>query len=257
MKAVDARWEKRNLGIDVAEVRLEAAGDLAELAESLDGLVSSYDYLVVKCNTGSADALFGLDGLGFTFVEAQLSLRYSVDDDAVLPSIREVADEMLEGHALVDVTDDADCLEWLYRQLREKSTFTTDRIHLDPAFAPNLTGERYAGWTRDLVEQGARVLFHVHGGARIGFTVYKQRTDRRFESFLGGCFRHSEDHAMNTPFTNRLLFGYLAARGMRVLDTWVSSNNKPVVRFHLASGYQLRNIHYVYVMHTERAEGAA
>lgn len=255
MEIVDATWERRNLGVDAAEIVLSGEDDALELAKLQDELDARYDYLCLKSEVGCSEALFGLPRLGYTFVETQISLRYDLREDTVAPFVVELCKAQGDRYAYRDITDDEARYAEMISRISDQPMFTTDRVYLDQAFAGTCAGRRYAGWCWDLKEKGARFLETEVDGRVTGFTVYLERSLRRFESPLGGNYLDAKDFALLSPVGSRMFFSYLAEQGMKTLDTWVSSNNKTILRFHLAAGYQVRNLHYVYVKHTNRIKG--
>ena len=68
MHLINAHWEKRNLGLSVAEVSFEKGETIRQIDSSL---FKEYDYIVAKVPSGEISLLHDLEKIGFRFLESQ------------------------------------------------------------------------------------------------------------------------------------------------------------------------------------------
>lgn len=255
MRTIEATWEQRNLGVRAYEVELGQSDDITTAIKHLGNLKAKADYIVCKCETNCSDSLFSLPPNGFVFIETQITLYYSPKDDCVHPSIADLEELFVGRFSFEDVTDSDIGFALMLENIEKHSLFSTDRVYLDPTFPHYCAAKRYAGWCCDLRNCGARFLNVMFDGALVGFTVYCDKGAGRITSPLGGYFDFAQESALLGPLGSRAFFSYLLDRGMKSVETWVSSNNKVITEFHLSAGYKVRDMRYVYVWHSDGCRG--
>ena len=70
MKTTHAVWERENIGVDAWEIALDAQDTIEALAEEERHIIAEgAEYIVLKSPVNCPQLLFGLTGLGYTFVE--------------------------------------------------------------------------------------------------------------------------------------------------------------------------------------------
>ena len=67
MNVVNAVWEKRNIGVDTAEVTIEEADDVQTIKDTLNNL--EVEYIVVKVPSSRSDALFLVQNRGIIILK--------------------------------------------------------------------------------------------------------------------------------------------------------------------------------------------
>ena len=67
MNVVNAVWEKRNIGVDTAEVTIEEADDVQTIKDTLNNL--EVEYIVVKVPSSRSDVLFLVQNRGIIILK--------------------------------------------------------------------------------------------------------------------------------------------------------------------------------------------
>lgn len=244
-------WEKRNLGVLACEVTLKTNEDMNEFGRVIDELEANYDYLCVRVESSCSRPLFELPKHGFTYVEDSILLRYSVKNSQASPMIEKLNKATGEPLVFTDITDDDARFNWLLRRIEEDQMFETDRIALDPAFGLEASNRRYVGWCKDLRESGSRFYLTGNEGHEKGFSVYTKHSESHYSSPLGGSFKTPDGNPFGSPKPMKMYIDYLISKGMKTLDTTVSSNNRVMLQFHQLCGLHVRDIYHVYIKHVK------
>lgn len=252
MQVINAVWEKRNLGVEAAEVIVDGGDQIHDLETVQAQLDEEYDYICLKTNVCHPDFLMGLQKLGYSFIETQIALLYREQDKNPSRLVLEMEKEYVPRYDFVDITENDLLFSGMLKRIKEEEMFTTDRVYLDNSFAPQRAGERYEGWCHDLRQQGARFLETIVDGTITGFTVYRQRSEHVFDSPLGGNYKETDNFSLLSPWGSIAFFEYLKKLGMKKLYTWVSSNNTVILKFHLMAGYCIQDLKYVYIKHPSK-----
>jgi RimJ/RimL family protein N-acetyltransferase len=238
MRVVEATWEKRNLGLVVAEVTLD--GDLTSLPAELDDVRARHDYVLVRVPARRVGVLHRLEDLGFRFIEAQFELLA----DLVRPKPCADAIAAITARTRFEPVSDAADLESLLGKLDE-ATFANDRVALDPLLGPKLSLQRCRNWIRDEFPKEGNVLAKlIYGDREAGFFLLRQAEPAHYFSTLAGVF---------TPYRNsgiglaaiRLPLVWAQQHGAKRVTTRNSSNNLESFRAHLAAGYEVQGISYL------------
>lgn len=239
MKLTNATWEERNLGVRCTEVAVSAQDTPEILREAL--LACPGEYIVVRLPIAHPDLSTVLAQLGFTFVETMFRLE-KILDDAVLQPPTEAARQMSY------LLDDPQSMQRVMAQIG-KGMFITDRVSLDPAFAPEQTATRYRGFLEDELARGARLLEFFHQGAPFGFSCLRALDSERYYQALTGIYKEKQGKGLG------FALGYLPSlevfrQGGRSIATGVSTNNTVSLRVHLKCGFLPVQTTYVFIRHS-------
>ena len=138
-------------------------------------------------------------------------------------------------------------LTGLYTEIHN-GLFGTDRIILDPYFTKEQAAQRYCNWIADELERGSQAYKITYKTDTIGFFTFKQIDEGVFYPFLAGLYKKFESLGMGFT-TLRKPIDESIARGGKMISTYASTNNLPVVRSHTQQGFLLNNLQYVFVKH--------
>lgn len=239
MKVIDAIWEQRNLGVTCYEVTVEQGDSSGEIQQTLAQLQA--DYLVVKVPAAHSEAMFLLPTLGLTFIECSINVMHNLK---TIP-LTTVQRRFVDAVEYIPVTPDE--ITSVFTQIH-RGMFTTDRIVLDPHFTREQAANRYCGWIGDEITRGAEVFALRFRGEAIGFFTFKQTDDGIYYPFLAGIYPEWQNSGLGVNAVYQPLREAIQ-RQARFITTYVSSNNPPIIRAHLALGSVIHNISYVYVKH--------
>lgn len=130
MQVINAKWERRNFGMQVYEILLDEA-DLERFDEVLRWLREQNfkeTYAVVKLPVGDLKALHALEDEGFRFLETQLFFtEHFAPKQAAGEAVKQAASRVTKR--VVQKTKEA------WERVIEKISvgmFATDRVSLDP-----------------------------------------------------------------------------------------------------------------------------
>jgi len=238
MKAIDAFWEKRNLGIDTKELILNKNDSLSEIENILSQLSSVKQYIVAKIPVGRPDFIKFLTDEGFCFVESLFEITLRIEAFQLPKSLKRI-DDMLMYRKLTTGAD----FERLEREIK-RGIFTTDRIALDANFGIDVAAIRYINWINDEVRNGSEVFEILYKENPIGFFTLKNLSNGRYDGFLTGMY-HSE---RNLGFGFSVLskqIKELRKRQAKFCVSHISSNNLPIMRLCLSFGFSPTDIVYV------------
>jgi hypothetical protein len=239
MQSIDAHWEKRNLGVSCTELIIDATDEVRDVLAAASALGN--EYIVLKVPAARVDILLGLQEAAFRVVEVVFRIRRNLHALALpVPYARFGKDLTWHEATPRDVE----------RVLDEVSggVFQTDRVALDPAFAPGLAGQRYRNWIQDERANGATICITSFKGDDIGFSILRDRGEGQFHGLFGALYRDNKYLALgfSVGWTNLVV---AKERGGRVIETAVSTNNVPAVKMNLSIGYEIHEVQYVLVKH--------
>ncbi len=239
METVLATWEQRNLGVSTIEVTAapdDTADDLAAALADLDA-----QYQVVKVPAGNAAMMQLLHAQGFSFIETSMGVEHNLKPPEIPPIVRRLADAVTVRE--IDPGDLAAVTDRLHAGM-----FDTDRVYLDPHFTAGQAATRYTNWIGDEVARGAAMYEALHNGQPIGFYIFREGQRRTGLSALSGLY-----DKVNTPGMGLVLLYLIIeearARHLARISSHISSNNPAVVNTHVALGFKIVRLHYVYVRH--------
>ncbi len=237
MQIIDAVWEKRNLGVESTELRIEQE-DVANLSEVLKKIKTQYQVLKVASNIDVDVQL--IQEAGFVYAEDLIEVHHDLHVPARSPMHQRLYDATSFKRM-----DDSDYAE-LLREV-EDGMFSTDRIAKDPHFGVKLSAKRYMGWLADLKKSGA--LFYVikYKDKSSGFVVLTKGADgKEYTSVLGGAYKEFRNKGLGLIQKEQEIVKSLGGKKLR---TVVSSNNSGQLKALVINGYVPVMIEHVFVKH--------
>ena len=243
MKTIHATWEQENLGVNAYEIFMEATDTSQALALEEERLVAQgAQYLVLKTPVNCPELLFGLPGLGYTFVETvfHVSIRRS---DYHMPALIARFDRGLSVLERADAVEQ----ERIFDLIRG-GIFVSDRVSIDPAFTLRQSGNRYANWLRGMLAAGGKLYEVLQGEKPIGFFVITRVDETTVDPVLMGLYNEESDRGMGALLHKKTLdtcFTWPCDR----LQSTIVSNNAKVLRVYVNAGATLADTLYTYVKH--------
>ncbi|MDR1001996.1 MAG: hypothetical protein LBL82_01820 [Oscillospiraceae bacterium] len=240
MKVIDAVWEKRNLGVTCAEIKIEDSDTAEEIRVRLPS--EEKQYTVVKIPSRRSDTLFLMSEMGYTFVETSIRLSHRLKG-AELSGIQKRMSDSVD-YSLMDESD----IEELYSEIRA-GLFSTDRVFLDPAFAKGLAANRYIGWISDEINRKTSDIYKLaYKGNSVGFFTFKEIEPNIYYPFLAGLYANYRSSGLGIAMVHKPVCEAKKREG-KMIQTYMSTNNKGVITTHLEAGYFLEELEYIYVKH--------
>lgn len=243
MKTLHATWELDNIGVNAYEIML-APQDTPEMlaAEEQRLIAEGAQYIVVKTPVNCPQLLFGLSGLGYTFVEMVFHVAIERRDYHMPDTIARF-DRGLTVEPLTDVEQLA-----RVQALIRAGVFVSDRVSIDPAFGVSAGGNRYARWLGSMVAGGA-YLYEVQLKQRpIGFFVIQRKSEDTVDPVLMGLYDEQRDRGMGALLHKKTLDTCFTHACDRLTST-VVSNNAKVLRVYVNAGATITDTLYTYVKH--------
>jgi len=244
----DAEWEQRNLGVKTAEITMERKDSIEKLCSIQRELDEKYEYICLKTKTNSPDFLFGLNDLGYTFIETQIGLKFDSNDYSISKNT-EMSAKDYKDRITFKFAEDKEHLERIVDKIRDPRMFTTDRVYLDPEFEKEKAGMRYYWWCKDSFKRKGKICEVYLDERAVGIMAYEPINEKKYKGLIGGIYPEYSEYALLMPAINYLFFKFLIKNGMKSLMSAVSTNNPTIFKMNLASGYQIKDISYVYVKH--------
>jgi hypothetical protein len=246
LRIVDAFWEKRNMGVTCAEIRIERGDTIADMARLAD---IKADYQVIKCPSKMVEVMFELEAYGFHFIEAMLELRHNLKE---LEAIKTGAVGRIADAVSCVAMDERD-LQNLYLQIRD-GIFESDRVYLDSKFTHEQAALRYVGWIKDELARGAQVFKGIFEDKTFGFfTVYVDGQNIAHAS-ITGVYKGYENSGIGLGLYWHMVkeASKLGCRAMTGGGVAVSCNNIRSLKTCLAVGFEVKHVNYVYVKHKKQ-----
>lgn len=246
MRVVEATWERRNLGRIAFEVSLDKkdCGDIGGVIAQLGDLRFRGAYVTLKMPVGELAAFHELEDYGFRFLETQLGMRYDLTKYSTPEAIR----KFVEPVSIREVPHDRSQWEAVVGRI-SPDLFRTDRISLDPAFGPDVGCQRYRNWIMDLLDRAdAHLLIFSNPenpNEDYGFTI--DIFDEKIgvvKGLLGGVFPDCDKAGIGISMYDASFRNHVA-RGGRILESAISSNNPAVLAVDSALGVYARKLTYV------------
>jgi hypothetical protein len=239
MVVIDAVWEKRNLGLNTIEIVIEPTDTLKDFN------LHHYnaDYEVIKIPIELKDWVFGLQNLGYTFVEVLNNCKFSGNP----PILNKIENRMLSNIScsIMDSTE----IQLLKKNIFD-GMFNTDRISMDPFFGLNIAANRYWGWINDEMNNGAQLFNLKFKNHPAGFFILKKIQNNIFSN-LAGIYNHCQNKGLGL-FLNysEILEGW--KMGGEILYTAYSSNNLGADKIHNALRFTIYKQFYVFIKHNKQ-----
>lgn len=240
MKIIDAFWEKRNLKVDCKEIVFENVDQIADLQQN-ELILTSTEYVVVKVPVGRFDVNSYLENLGFNYIEGSINFQLNLSQAQLMP-----LQERLNKVVSYQVMDEND-REGLFTEI-DNGLFATDRIILDPFFSKEQAFNRYKNWIVDEIERGSEAFKIVYKGDSIGFFTFKNMGRDIFYPFLAGLYKKYETSGLGFTTLRKPIEEALKRDG-KMISTYASTNNMPVIRAHSQQGFSINELHNVFIKH--------
>lgn len=247
MNSMLTPWEKRNLGV---ESSIEFYVDQNDAWEDIVGELQRHRelYQVMHIASGNTDVLWNAGKIGFLPVEMNIQLSKRLDE-VTLPRLYRRFEPNISCEAASEEEK-----RWLLDVIAEGSIFSTDKVARDPHFGCRCAGQRYAHWTREVLDRGAELLCMKYKGRIAAFDVLIDKGNGVADAFLGGTV--PEFSAGGLGFLSVYFITKTAMeRGFRKITTGVSSNNAPILKLHEMFGYGVESMSYCMIKHLGEETG--
>ncbi len=235
-----APWEKRNLNVECWEFYLDIH-DTKDAFFEIEKCAAEYQVMHIDC--GNTEVLFEAQKRGFVMVETNIRLGVSAKDFQ-LPSIYRRYEPSF-SYKLANAEEQCGILHYI----GSGEIFTTDKIARDPYFGTKKAGERYALWTKDLLQtKNAKMILPRYKDKVVGFAVQYPETETTTNMFLGGVLPEYAKSGLGfmALYANTI---FAISSGASKMVTGVSSNNLPILRLHELFGYKVTNLSYTLFKH--------
>lgn len=237
MHLINAHWEKRNLGLSVAEVSFEKGETIRQIDSSL---FKEYDYIVAKVPSGEISLLHDLEKIGFRFLESQFDLSIHLKDQ--LPTLKSA--EFLMKQITTSPIDTPEKISALVEHITP-DLFEVDRISIDPEVGKDIGAQRYKNWVLDEFNRGNIFSYQLELGATpIGFFILKKQNPTTLFAMLAGLFSPFKNKGLGLSIVQKPI-DWAKENNYSSIVTRNSSNNSESFKIHLACGYKLNSIYYL------------
>ncbi len=239
MQVTNAFWEKRNLGVECNEIKIEDKDTESEIEKIL--LENEAEYTVVKVPSGKFDAMFLLSKLGYTYVESSMNLVHDLKNIPLSPIHQRIMNTIT-----FTPMNDSD-INLMCDEIR-KGIYTTDRIYADPSFTNEQAANRYINWLMDEKERGTELFNLCHKDKIIGFFAFKDIGNNTCYPFLVAMYKDFLLSGLGLCTIEKPL-KLAVDRGYKNYSTYVSSNNTSQINTHMLLGFKIKSMESVYVKH--------
>lgn len=243
MKIVDAVWEKRNLGVETAEIVIEQNDSLEAVKNILNTMQA--EYMVLKIPAGRTEVMFAAEEEKFHFVEGIIHVTHNLKN-ITLSAIQRRIDTAVSYEKMTEKD-----LKELYTEIK-KDLFDTDRISIDPAFTKGQAANRYIGWISDELARNCDIYKLVYKNETVGFFTFKETEQGVFYPFLAGMYKKYQTSPLGAVYNYKPILEAQKRQG-RMISTYVSTNNHNALRAHVMYGFQFCEISYVYIKHNKKS----
>jgi ribosomal protein S18 acetylase RimI-like enzyme len=241
MKINYTPWENRNLGVSTSlEYRIHEKDTWDEIKDEVKQHHEMYQ--VMHIPGGNTDVLYMAQTEGFKVIEMNLQLIRQLDHLS-MPKVYSRFKPFISCHEA-----DEQEKELILSCIKDGGIFSTDKISRDPRFGIEQSGWRYFCWTKDVIENGAKLLCMQYKGKTIGFDVFVQQDEHTAEAFLGGLIPEYIDSGLGFIMIY-LITQYAKEKGFKRIVTGVSSNNIQILKLHELFGYSVSRCTYCLVKH--------
>lgn len=239
MDIINAFWEKRNLGIDCNEIKIEKSDTIDYIKNELPKNESQYT--VVKVPSARCDLNFLLQELGYMYIESSIHLTHDLKNISLSPIQQRILNTI--GYEKMNESD----IDKLFYEIR-KGIFTTDRIYIDPYFTHEQAANRYVNWISDEIKNGTNVYKLIHKDAAIGFFTFKDIGNNVCYPFLAGMYKDYLNSGLGLSTIEKPLKEAIK-RNYKKYSTLISSNNVNTFSAHMTFGFVFKSIDNVYIKH--------
>lgn len=243
MKCKLTPWETRNLGVPSSiEFYAEPQDCGRDITEILENSHEVYQVMHVPC--GNTDVLLAAQKCGFRLMEMNIHLGRDLKAEVILPNFYKRFESALEC-SLADRTE----MDQILSMIRTGKMFMTDKIARDPEFSPEQAGNRYALWSADVLEQGAKLFCVKYKKSIIGFNIICFEEDGKVAiGFLGGVLPEIRYSGLGFAVIY-LLTKCAQEMGCKKINSGISSNNIAVLKLYELFGYSVQDMNYCLIKH--------
>lgn len=242
MKIVDAYWDTRSLGCKCGEIDFDGNESTDEIVEALNS-ASVFDYLVIKIPVNHLEIQEIVQNKDFHFCESSFEITMKLSEARSTRMIDRISKDIHLERA------NSTTKLKIYEEIL-KGTFETDRISLDPAFGKKIAAKRYINWIEDELKKSGSLYHIFYKDEEVGFFSYKE-TIPGIEAwaFLAGIYEEFKTSGLGVSFLLDSTRKYALSRNCKRIRTFVSSNNLPILRAHIAYGFNIKSIKNVFTKH--------
>jgi len=240
MKIINSYWEKRNLDVDCTELEINSSDTLNEFNNIVEELNSEYQ--VIRVPSGKIDILLSAQTKGFQVIEMSVELVRKTEN-YTLPSIY----KRFEPFTNIIEADEKN-IEKVLAEIKSGNMFVTDRIAKDPYFSHDKSGNRYYCWSKDILNQGAKICIAKYNNEEVGFGLNSTKDGKLYDATLGGVFQDYTNKGLGFLSIHANITSIIYQGGIKVV-TRVSSNNTPILRLHMLFGFDINEMNYVLIKH--------
>jgi len=239
MKFIEAFWEKRNLDVNILEIKFDNNEEINYF--KLEPVLKKYEYVVAKVPNGNIKMAHLLEQNGFRFMESQISIKnnlrnYSKENDYFNRFLEEIS-----AQQIINIRS----LEKLL-SLIDEEMFTTDRISLDEYFGKKKAMYRYKNWIKDEFKNDKSELYElIYQDEKIGFFLMKDIQKNNIDSLLAGIYTRFKGKGLGFSIIQKPI-EIAIERNKKYLKTKISSNNIPVIKLYSLYGFEIYDIKYVF-----------
>jgi len=239
MQVIDALWETRNLGVSCCEISVNHTDSTSALEDVLYSL--NAEYQVVKIPVARYDLIKVLNKANFNFIESSINVTHNLHNiyyDVIKKRMNDsIKSEKMTAHDT----------EHLNAELKS-GIFITDRIYLDTTFTKDMAAQRYIYWIQDECNRGANLYKLVYKGNAVGFFIFKEIGNGGCYPFLSGLYTSFKLPGLGNILLHKII-EEARGRNLKYISSYISTNNIPVIKIHIAEGFSIANINYVYIKH--------
>jgi hypothetical protein len=242
MKVINAKWEKRNLGVDCIEVKIESQDNIDILKERSNDYQT--EYTVIKVPIGMMDICHYLQSAGYFLMEL-MTICYS---NANLPRISPIQKRIIDSVNCEEMNrKDRDLA---FKHIND-GMFNTDRISIDTNFTQEQANKRYIGWISDDLNLQAKIYKIVSKGEAIGFFTLKHQGGGSYITTLGGLYPGFVKPGLGISILYHTINEAINQNANKLITAF-SSNNRGAAALHFSLGLVLDQQHYVFVKHRDK-----
>lgn len=246
MKIVHALWEKRNLDADSYKMTVTDEDTWETVVNEEKDVYG--DYLVMKVPSHRRDISTRMHELGYAFIEAQYYCYYDNKKEFILNPIQ----KRLMDSITCEPMNEAE-LEEMYGRIAE-GLFIDDTVAVDPYFSVELANRRFNGLIADEISRGAVMYKLTYKDKIVGFFGLTDFSEKDVFAFIGGIYPEYQRIGLGT-FMNCFEIMEARKRGIVRTHSAFSSNNHGANAVHMAMGYILDRVDYIFVKHNKYPEG--
>ena len=241
MRIVEAKWEKRNVGMECFEIEIGKKDTIEEVLSTIQSRTERY--FVAKVLAGRTDILLALQAEGFQFIETNIQTEIDLSEKPVPPSI---CAHLIKkaGYHIGDNNEISRAID----EIRAGHIFATDKVALDPFFSQKIAGQRYSFWSQDVMSSGkSKMIITEYNGENVGFNIIIDK-GKYYDGFLGGLYTDYLNSGLGFANVNAAVNSVYDLGGRKMISG-VSSNNFQMLKLHMMFGLKIKRLTYNLIKH--------